>query len=122
MSARAHYLGAAGSIIDGRFRDLEEQRGLNFPIFARDIGTAPPYESVKVAAVNVPVKLQSMHQNIEIRPGDYLMGDLNGVVLLPRDLAGKALELMRKRVEADGKVRAEISKGMSFAEASKRFR
>lgn len=122
MSTRARYLQAAGSVIDGRFRDLDEQRALNFPIFARDVGTAPPYKMVKVAAVNCPVKLQSEYQNIVINPGDYLMGDLNGVVVLPKDMVGKALDLMKKRVEADEKVRKEIEGGMSFVEASKKFR
>ncbi|KAF2116427.1 ribonuclease E inhibitor RraA/Dimethylmenaquinone methyltransferase [Lophiotrema nucula] len=84
MSARAHYLNAAGTIVDGRFRDLEEQRDLKYPIFARNVGTAPPYESVKVVATNVPVKLQSEHQDMVIRPGDFLMGDLNGVLLCCR--------------------------------------
>jgi regulator of RNase E activity RraA len=74
MSTRAKYLGAAGTIVDGRFRDLDEQRDLQYAVFARDIGTAPPYELVKVAAVDVPVKLQTEHQDMEIRPGDFLMG------------------------------------------------
>ncbi|KAH7381369.1 RraA-like protein [Phaeosphaeria sp. MPI-PUGE-AT-0046c] len=122
MSTRAKYLGAAGAVIDGRFRDLEEHRALNFPLFARDIGTAPPYESVKVAAVNVPVKLQSEHQDMEIRPGDYLMGDVNGVVVLPKEKAGEVIALMAKRVEADEKVREGLTKGLSFKEASAVFR
>ncbi|KAK8104087.1 RraA-like protein [Apiospora kogelbergensis] len=42
MSTRAQALGAAGSVIDGRFRDVQEQRALGFPVFARDVGTAPP--------------------------------------------------------------------------------
>lgn len=68
-------------------------------IFARDVGTAPPAELLKVAAVNVPVKLQTDEQDMEIRPGDYLIADINGVVVLPADLAEKALPLMQKQVE-----------------------
>ncbi|KAI8632995.1 RraA-like protein [Xylariaceae sp. FL1651] len=122
MSTRAQALGAVGSVIDGRFRDLEEQRELAYPIFARDVGTAPPAELLKVTAVNVPVKLQTDEQDMEIRPGDYLIADLNGVVVLPVELAEKALPLMQKQVEADGKMAAEIKKGMSFVEASSKFR
>ncbi|ORY19686.1 ribonuclease E inhibitor RraA/Dimethylmenaquinone methyltransferase [Clohesyomyces aquaticus] len=125
MSTRAQYLGASGAIIDGRFRDLDEQRALNFPIFARDVGTAPPAPLLRVAAVNVPVKLQSEvegQRDMAIRPGDYLMGDLNGVVVLPKEKVEEVLGLMGKRVEADEKVREAVVKGMSFAEASKKFR
>lgn len=123
MSTRAQYLGAAGSVVDGRFRDVAEHRALRYPVFARATGTAPPAELVKVTAVNAPVLLQSADQpGMEVRPGDYLMGDLNGVVVLPRELAEQALALMRKGVAADEKMAVEIQKGMSFVEASKKFR
>ncbi|KAI1654628.1 RraA-like protein [Daldinia decipiens] len=122
MSTRARFRGAIGSIIDGRFRDLQEQRELEYPIFARGTGTAPPAELLKVAAVNVPVKLQTDEQDMDIRPGDYLIADLNGVVVLPVELAEQALPLMQKQVEADDKMAEAIKKGMGFAEASKKFR
>ncbi|KAI1114648.1 RraA-like protein [Nemania sp. NC0429] len=122
MSTRARALGAVGSVIDGRFRDVQEQRDLAYPIFARDVGTAPPAELLKVAAVDVPVKLQTDEQDMEIRPGDYLIADVNGVVVLPVELAEEALPLMQKQVEADEKMAVEIKKGMSFVEASKKFR
>jgi regulator of RNase E activity RraA len=86
------------------------------------VATAPPAPLLKVVAVNVPVKLQTDEQDMTINPGDYLVGDLNGVVVLPRDLAEKALPLMAKQVEADSKMAVEIEKGMTFTEASKRFR
>jgi regulator of RNase E activity RraA len=122
MSTRARALGAVGSVIDGRFRDVQEQRDLGYPIFARDVGTAPPAQLLKVVAINVPVRLQTDEQDMEIRPGDYLVGDVNGVVVLPVELAAEALPLMRKQVEADGQMAVEIGNGMSFQEASKRFR
>ena len=73
-------------------------------------------------AVNVPVKLQTNEQDVTISPGDYLIGDLNGVVLLPKSVAEQALPLMRAQVEADEQMGAEIKKGMSFTEASRLFR
>jgi len=72
--------------------------------------------------VNVPVKLQTDEQDMTIRPGDYLIGDINGVVVLPKELAEAALPLMAKQVAADSAMAAEIAKGMSFTEASKKFR
>ena len=91
-------------------------------VFGRDVGTAPPYELVKVVGVDVPVKLQTDEQDMTINPGDYLIGDLNGVVVLPKDLAEKALPLMAKQTEADSKMAVEIKKGMSFTDAGKKFR
>ncbi|KAK7757672.1 hypothetical protein SLS62_000049 [Diatrype stigma] len=113
MSMRARASGAVGSVIDGRFRDLQEQRELGYP---------PPAPLLKVAAVNVPVTLQSGEQEAEIRPGDYIIADLNGVVVLPVELAEQALPLMKKQVEADDQMAVAIKGGMSFTEASKKFR
>ncbi|KAL2815049.1 ribonuclease E inhibitor RraA/Dimethylmenaquinone methyltransferase [Aspergillus cavernicola] len=122
MSTRAQASRAAGTVVDGRFRDLQEQRALNYPVFARDVGTAPPYGAVKVVGVNVPVKLQSVEQDITINPGDYLIGDLNGVVVLPKAQADKVLPLMAKQAEADAKMAVAIKEGMAFTEASQKFR
>ncbi|TLD33811.1 hypothetical protein PspLS_00962 [Pyricularia sp. CBS 133598] len=122
MTTRAQASGAVGSIIDGRFRDVQEHRDLNYPIFARETGTAPPAELVKVVGVNVPVKLATDDQDMTVNAGDYLIADLNGVVVLPKALAEQALPLMKKQVEADSKMAEEIKKGMSFTEASKKFR
>lgn len=91
-------------------------------IFARDVGTAPPGELLKVVGVNVPVTLQTDEQEMTIRPGDYLIGDINGVVVLPKELAEQAVPLMAKQVEADSKMAVAIAKGMSFTEASKLYR
>lgn len=75
-----------------------------------------------VRQVNTPVKLQTDEQDATIYAGDYLIGDLNGVVCLPKDLAEKAIALMSPQVEADQKIAADVQKGMTFTEASKKHR
>ncbi|CAD6586928.1 MAG: hypothetical protein TREMPRED_004606 [Tremellales sp. Tagirdzhanova-0007] len=122
MSARAQTSGAVGTVVDGRIRDLQEHRDLGFPIFAHDIGTASPNELVKVVAIGVPVKISSPHQDMTVNPGDYIVADLNGVVVVPQDLAEQAVQLMQPQVDADEKMAEVIKAGMSFTEASKKFR
>jgi regulator of RNase E activity RraA len=68
------------------------------------------------------VKLQSDIQNVVINPGDYLIGDLNGVVCLPKNLAEKAISLIAPQVEADVKIATDVQKGSLFSEASKKHR
>ncbi len=51
MSNRAQYLGAAGTIVNGRVRDLQEHRDLDYPVFARDVGTTAPQEVLRVGKV-----------------------------------------------------------------------
>ena len=57
-----------------------------------------------------------------IHPGDYLIGDLNGVVCLPKDLAEKAIELMGSQLEADDRIAGDLEQGRSFQDASKEHR
>ncbi|KAK5711659.1 hypothetical protein LTR17_018294 [Elasticomyces elasticus] len=122
MSTRAQYSGAVGTIVDGRLRDMQEHRDLNFPVFARDVGTTAPAETMRVAAINEPVRLNSEDQDAVIRPGDILVGDINGVVCIPQELAEKVIELIPSQVEADEKVAADIKKGRPVAEAMKEHR
>ncbi len=119
MSTRAHHSGALGTIVDGRVRDLQEHRDLAFPVFARDVGTTAPQELLRVSEVNVPVRLQSEVQEAVVCPGDYLVGDLNGVVCLPRGLAERAVALMGSQVEADERIKWDLEGGGSFGESSR---
>ena len=86
------------------------------------MGTTPPGPLFKVVAVNAPVSVSNDGKDVTINPGDYLVGDANGVVVLPKGLAEQALPLMAKQVEADSQMAVEIQKGMTFTEASNRFR
>lgn len=72
--------------------------------------------------VNVPVRFQSSETDVTISPGDYLIADVNGVVVLPKALAKDALPLMEKQVAADAQVAAAIKGGMTFVEASRTYR
>ena len=72
--------------------------------------------------VNSPVCLQSEDQDLVINPGDYLIGDLNGVVCLPKELAERAVSLIPSQVEADERIAEDIKAGVSFAQSSKKHR
>jgi len=122
MSHRAKASGAAGSIIDGRIRDLQEHRDIGYPVFARDVGISAPYEVVRVSETNVPIRLQTDLQEAWIKPEDIIVGDLNGVVCIPRDLVDQAVSLARSQSEADEEVAKDIQRGATFTEASKKHR
>jgi len=122
MSTRAKYSGAVGTVVDGRIRDLQEHRDLDYPVFAKDVGTTAPHEVVRVSEVNAPIRLQSEDQEATIHPGDIIVGDLNGVVCIPHGLAEKVVELIPSQVEADEKVARDIQQGRTVAEAMKEHR
>ena len=122
MTLRAQALNAAGVVIDGRVRDLEEHRNVNFPLFAKSVGTTAGGAVCRPSEVNVPIRLNSELQDAWIKPGDYIIADLNGVVCLPQDLAGPVLEAIPAIAEADAKCAEAIKGGRSVEAAFKEFR
>ena len=73
MSRRAKYSGAAGTVVDGRIRDLQEHRQLGFGVFAKGTGTTAPSEIARVRSINVPVRFNSSLQDSWVHPGDYII-------------------------------------------------
>ncbi|KAI1387023.1 ribonuclease E inhibitor RraA/Dimethylmenaquinone methyltransferase [Hypoxylon trugodes] len=122
MSLRAKYLGAAGVIIDGFLRDLQEHRDLEFPVFSKGTGTTAGNSVCFASEINVPIKLQSTIQEATINPSDYIIADLNGVVCVPADLVEKVLEVIPDIVGADEKCANAIRNGVTVKEAFKTYR
>ncbi|KAH9985277.1 RraA-like protein [Xylariaceae sp. FL0662B] len=122
MSLRAKTLGASGVIIDGRLRDLQEHRDLEFPLFARSVGTTAGGAVCFPSEIDVPVELQSSIQRATIHPGDFVIADLNGVVILPSDLAEKVLAIIPASAAADEKCAEAIKGGMTVQEAFATYR
>jgi len=144
MSLRAKALGAAGVVIDGRLRDLQEHRDLGFPVpcpfpipiqktmliilkfqmFAKGVGTTAGGEVCRPSEINVPVQLSSEIQKAAttINPGDFIIADLDGVVCCPKDLVQRVLEVIPAIAAADAKCGEAIKAGMSVEEAFAKFR
>lgn len=57
-----------------------------------------------------------------VSPDDYIVGDLNGVVCIPRSLIAQVLKILPKIVKADELVAADIDGGAGFVEATMRYR
>jgi 4-hydroxy-4-methyl-2-oxoglutarate aldolase len=83
--------GVAGVVIDGFTRDTEELRDYGFPVFAR--GTIPASAvSATMGQINVPIQCGG----IVVNPGDIIVGDTDGVVVVPRHEAENVLAVAEK--------------------------
>ena len=99
VSTKARHRGIAGFVVDGLIRDLPAIRALgDFPVFARGVSPIGPLHRGP-GEIGYPIA----SGGIVVYPGDVIVGDLNGVVVVPRDIAddllGRLME--RKAVEAD---------------------
>ena len=72
--------------------------------------------------INTPIALQSETQEAIVRPEDYIIADLNGVVCLSKGLAERAVELIASQAEADDRIAYDLMSGRTVSEASKEHR
>ncbi|NNU45345.1 RraA family protein [Ramlibacter montanisoli] len=97
MTAGAYANGHAGAILDGGVRDIPEiRRDYDFPVFARSVSPGTTLGRYKTVASQVPVEVGG----IIVHPGDLIVADIDGVVVVPKD---KAAEVLAMAVEIDAR-------------------
>jgi regulator of RNase E activity RraA len=90
MTAGAVANGHAGAILDGGVRDLTEiRRDYGFPIYARSVSPGTTLGRFKTIASQVPVEVGG----IVVHPGDIIVADIDGVVVVPKDKAPDVLKM-----------------------------
>ncbi len=93
MTAGAFANGLAGAILDGGVRDLAEiRRDYDFPVIARSVSPGTTLGRHKTLDANVPVSCGG----IEVNPGDIIVGDIDGVVVVPRADAEAVLAMAQE--------------------------
>ena len=109
--------GLAGVVIHGALRDVEEIRRLKFPAFCTSV--CPSAGQPKgVGMIGVPLKIGETH----IRPGDWIIGDDDGVVVVPQERAVEIANRALSTVEREDREIAEIQKGSTLAEVGELLR
>ncbi|HXE48089.1 MAG TPA: RraA family protein [Ramlibacter sp.] len=97
MTAGAVANGHAGAILDGAVRDLTEiRRDYDFPVYARDVSPGTTLGRYKTVASQIDVEVGG----IVVHPGDIIVADVDGVVVVPK---AKAAEVLAMSVEIDSR-------------------
>jgi regulator of RNase E activity RraA len=117
MSTRAMKLGAAGCVSNGPTRDTKGILELNFPTFSTGRYAQDQRPRGEVVDFRVPIAIGQ----VRIAPGDIVFGDVDGVVIIPRDIEQDVLAAALEKVEAENKVRTAIESGVSATEAFRRY-
>lgn len=93
MTAGAFANGHAGAILDGGVRDIPEiRRDYDFPVFARSVSPGTTLGRYKTVASQVPVEVGG----VIVHPGDLIVADIDGVVVVPKDKAAEVLAMARE--------------------------
>ena len=121
MSGLCKTQGVAGAVIDGGMRDTDETRDLRFPIYSKSIvprSTHTPY-SGRMEPIEVNVSIQCA--GVVVNPGDIVIGDEIGVVVVALDGAAQVLEKARALAEQEEKARQKIRAGKTLEELLAEF-
>lgn len=118
MSTRARLLGAAGAVVNGYLRDSRGILRLGFPAFSW--GTYAQDQGARGRVIDFRCSL-AFPDGVHVRPGDIVFGDVDGVLVVPREHETDIIEGALEKVRGENKVREAIERGMSAREAFDTF-
>ena len=116
LATRALARGAAGAITDGAVRDLAALRVLGFPTFAAAVSPNDSRGRVAVRAWGSRV----VCAGVSVTAGDLVLGDADGVVVIPRDIAEEMLAAAEEKRDKEELARRLLAEGVSAAEVWER--
>ena len=117
LSTAARNRRCAGVIVDGAVRDVVKMNEMGFTVFARSTCPRDSLHRQRVVAVDIGLEMGG----VRIEPGDLVLADADGAVVLPRAVECEALAKAMEKVTAENRVRDEIRAGMKATEAFRKY-
>ena len=117
LSTAAMARGAAGAVMDGCTRDVRAIRAMKFPVFHGGIAPLDSKGRARIMAVDIPIECAGVH----IQPGDLMVGDVDGVVVIPQVAEQKVLEMAFKKISGEHNTLRDLQRGDKLADIFARY-
>jgi len=117
MSTRAINLKGAGAVVNGWSRDTKEILNLDFPTFSFGGYAQDQGPRGKVIDYRVPIEIAG----IRVHPGDMVYGDVDGVLIVPKDAVNEAFTGAIAKARGEQLVKKALEAGMSTVDAFDKF-
>jgi regulator of RNase E activity RraA len=113
MTINASQRGIAGTVIDGVCRDVPGIKKLQYPIFTKGCYMVTGKDRVQMDGVNIPVAISG----VQVKPGDILLGDDTGVLVVPVERAEEVYRVSLEIAQKEEIIEKEVRSGVSLREA-----
>jgi 3-hexulose-6-phosphate synthase / 6-phospho-3-hexuloisomerase len=115
-STAAKEKGLEGVVVDGASRDSDEIAKIQFPVFSRHITPRTGKRRTKMLEMNGEIQCGG----IRVRPGDVIVADRTGVIIIPKERAAEVLQNSKKTVTDEKDFADGLKKGKTFGEMHRR--
>ncbi|KAH9448995.1 hypothetical protein Pst134EB_019836 [Puccinia striiformis f. sp. tritici] len=137
MTARAKLKGIKGVVIDGRCRDLAEHRAADYLVFARGHSVLGQSTFTRPSRIQVPITITPVYDNLPcsdtgklnpnfpsttVNPHDIILGDEDGVVVIPLGEIDEVIRICTKNVQVDQSCLEYLNAGHHIADTFSKFR
>jgi regulator of RNase E activity RraA len=117
LSLGAKNKGIAGIVVDGAVRDIDACKDFDFPIYARGVVPVTARGRVMQESVNEIIRIG----DVQVRPRDIVMADVNGTVVIPWERMQDVLESAEDIYAKELKMLNDLRSGMSIKEVDQKY-
>jgi 4-hydroxy-4-methyl-2-oxoglutarate aldolase len=114
--------GCEGAVVAGGVRDTASLRNAGFPVFAQNVSPIQSIGRWQVDGWQVPLEVPgATTPTVTVRPGDFVLGDGDGVIVVPAALIEPVLKRAEQVIAVETEIRTALASGASLGECLSRF-
>jgi len=117
LSTAARARGARGAIVDGFSRDVGRIITMKFPVFASGVRPVSSNGRCRVIEYARPIECGG----VTVHPGDIVFGDIDGIVVIPKSVAGEVIGRAFEKVQKENITRRELEKGTLLRDVYRKY-